>query len=291
MLASRLAIPILLLLVLAISTACREDGDIQISSLAFEGVEQVDKGALANALQTREGSWLPWGRKRYFDRSAFDADLRRIEAFYRDRGFPDARVRSFDVDLNDAQTKVDITLHINEGEPVTVTAVDLRGFDPLSPTELETLREALPLQAGRPLDRQLAIASRDRAINLLRDKGYPYAEVALNDEVVGDRERRILLEATPGVVAQFGIVDIRGFASVGENGIRRQLTFEPGDRYTRQAMRDTQRKLYGLGLFQFVNVEPLEEPVLMNTEVPVRVTVAEGKHQRITTGLGYGTEE
>src|SRR5687768_17700631 len=96
--AARRARPLLLLLVLAISTACREDGDIQISSLAFEGVEQVDKGALANALQTREGSWLPWGRKRNFDRSASDADLRRTEAFSRDRGFPAAGVRSFEVD-------------------------------------------------------------------------------------------------------------------------------------------------------------------------------------------------
>ena len=48
-------------------------------------------------LQTKRGSRLPWGRKRFFDRSAFEADLKRIEAFYRDRGFPDARVTSFDV--------------------------------------------------------------------------------------------------------------------------------------------------------------------------------------------------
>jgi outer membrane protein assembly factor BamA len=56
-------------------------------------------------------------------------------------------------------------------------------------------------------------------------------------------------------------------------------------------MRDTQRKLYGLELFEFVNVEGLEEPVLMNESVPVRITVAEGKHQRVQTGIGYGTEE
>ena len=96
---------------------CRE-GDIQISGLTFNGVKQVDKGALANALQTKQGSWIPWSRKRYFDRRAFEADLKRIEAFYRDRGFPDARVRSFDVKLNDAQDKVDITLDISEGEPI-----------------------------------------------------------------------------------------------------------------------------------------------------------------------------
>jgi hypothetical protein len=81
--AARLRFSLLLLLfVTAVSAACREEGDIQISGLSFTGVEQVDKGALANALQTKKGSRLPWGRKRYFDRSAFDADLRRIEAFY-----------------------------------------------------------------------------------------------------------------------------------------------------------------------------------------------------------------
>jgi outer membrane protein insertion porin family/translocation and assembly module TamA len=95
----------------------------------------------------------------------------------------------------------------------------------------------------------------------------------------------------PGVLARFGEIDIRGFASVDEYVIRRQLTFKTGDRFTRREMRESQRKLYGLELFEFVNVDPLEEPVLMNEEVPVRITVAEGQHRKITTGIGYGTEE
>lgn len=275
-----------------LAAGCREEGDIQISSLEFNGVEQVDKGALANALQTKKGSWIPWGRKRFFDRSAFEADLKRIEAFYLDRGFPDASVRSFDVRLNDAQDKVDITLDIVEGEPVRVAAIELRGFEVLSERQRETLQSTLPLQPERPLDRQLAIASRERALNVLRDEGYPYAAVALRDEDAGGpRLRRLTLEATPGVLAHFGVIDIRGQQTVGENVIRRQLTFEPGDRFTRRAMRDTQRKLYGLELFEFANVESIEEPVLMNPDVPVRITVAEAKHRKVTTGIGYGTEE
>jgi outer membrane protein assembly factor BamA len=43
-------------------------------------------------------------------------------------------------------------------------------------------------------------------------------------------------------------------------------------------------------LFQFVNIEALN-PELQPTEVPVRVTVAEGNHQRTNFGVGYGTEE
>src|SRR5688500_14313742 len=224
---ARLAFPFLLLLVTTAVGACREENVIEISSLTFNGVEQVDKGALAAALQTKKGSRLPWGRKLYFDRSAFDADLRRIDAFYRDREFPDARVQSFDIKLNDTQDKVAITLEISEGEPIRVAAIELRGFDVLSESERDTLRNTLPLQPGRPLDRQLAIASRDRAANILRDQGYPYAEVAIADEDVEPRQRRVLLEAAPGILAHFGVIDIRGFASVDENVIRRQLTFKP----------------------------------------------------------------
>jgi outer membrane protein assembly complex protein YaeT len=290
---SRYSAAFLLLVVLGASSlaGCREEGDIQISGLTFNGVKQVDRDALANALQTKKGSWIPWQRKRYFDRRAFEADLKRIEAFYRDRGFPDARVRSFDIKLNDAQDKVDVTLDIVEGEPIRVAAIEIRGFDVLPQNRQEDLRNTLPLQPGRPLDRQLAVATRERALNALRDEGYPYAEVALREEDAGARQQRLILDATPGVLAHFGEVDIRGYASVGEHVIRRQLTLMPGDRFSRRELRESQRKLYGLELFEFANVEPLEEPVLMNEEVPVRVTVAEGKHHRLETGIGYGTEE
>ena len=283
----------LLLAVLGVTcvAGCREEGDIQISGLTFNGVEQVDKDALANGLQTKKGSWIPWSRKRFFDRRAFEADLKRIEAFYRDRGFPDARVRSFDVDLNDAQDKVDVTLDIVEGEPIRVDAIELRGLDVIPSDQQATLKETLPLQPDSPLDRQLAIATRERVLNALRDDGYPYAVVTLRDEEVAPKRHRLTVEAEPGVLARFGEIDIRGYASVSENVIRRQLTFDTGERFTRRQLRESQRKLYGLELFEFVNIEPLEEPVLMNEDVPVRITVAEGPHHRITTGVGYGTEE
>src|SRR5688572_12015522 len=235
-LALRLALPTLVLLA-ATSGRCRERGEITSGGLRFERVDKVDKGALTGALQTRAGSRLPWGRKRSFDRNAFEADLRRIEVFYRDRGFPDARVRSFDVDLNDAQDKVDVTVHITEGEPITVADIELKGFDVLPEDRQRTLRETLPLQPMFPLDRQLAAASRERALNLLRDEGYPYADVSIADEDAGPRTRRIVIDAVPGLVARFGPVDIRGQASVSENIIRRQLSFKEGDRFTRTKMR------------------------------------------------------
>src|SRR5262249_21272349 len=72
--------------------------------------------------------------------------------------------------------------------------------------------------------------------------------------------------------------------------IERELTFNQGDLYQRSVIQKSQRRLYGLELFQFVNVETLNAQEEA-TEVPIRVTVAEGKHQRVNFGVGYGTEE
>jgi outer membrane protein insertion porin family len=279
------------LLVALVTGACREEGDIEISSIKFDGVESVDKGALTNALVTKRGSRLPWGRKRFFDRSAFEADLKRIEAFYLDRGFPDARVSSFDVQLNDTQDKVDVTLTIAEGEPILVSDIELAGFDVLTEDERNALDATLPLRPEQPLDRQLAVASRERALNELRDRGYPYATVTVIEGESGPRRRRVVIEATPGILARFGEIEINGQVSVSENVVRRQLTFQPGDVFTRREMRESQRKLYGLELFEFVNVESREDMAVQLPDVPIRVTVAEGKHHKVNMGVGYGTEE
>ena len=288
---ARAALPLLLLAVALCAVSCREKGDIRIKSLTFHGIKQVSESALKDALATKAGSKLPWGRKRYFDRQAFEADLKRITAFYRDRGFPDARVKSFDVKLNDKQDEVTVVVDISEGDPIKVASIEMNGFDVLTGAQMRGLKDSLPLKAGQPLDRQLAVATRERALNVLKDAGYPYAAVAMRPEDAGEKEQKIVLDATPGTLAHFGEIDIRGEASVGENVIRRELTFKPGDRFSRTKLRESQQKLYGMELFQFANIESLEDKDVMSAEVPVRITVAESKHQKVTTGIGYGSEE
>lgn len=281
----------LVLLVALFAGGCREEGDIKIHSLDFQGVKGVDKKALAAALQTKRGSRLPWGHKTYFDRRAFEADLARIQAFYRDRGYPDARVSSFDAKLNDAQDQVDVVVRISEGLPTLVAGIDLAGFEVLSARQQRFLRFSLPLRTNQPLDRQLAVASRDRAVNVLRDNGYPYAAVDVSQQGMGDNRVRVAFSATPGALSHFGPIQIDGERTVGENIVRRQLSYKEGDVYSQREMRESQRKLYGMELFQFANIESKEADSQQLADVPTQVTVAEAKHQRLTTGIGYGSEE
>jgi outer membrane protein insertion porin family len=158
---------------LAVSTACKEDTGVKVNSLKFNGVEAIDEGRLREALATAQSSKLPWGKKAYFDRARFEADVKRMQAFYADRGYPDARVTGFDVKLNDKQNAVDLTVTISEGEPVTVAAVNFVGFEVVPADHVELLERQMPLKIGQPRDRQLVVQTHELALNELKDHGYP----------------------------------------------------------------------------------------------------------------------
>lgn len=284
----RLALGVCLISLSLLVIGCKQEGAITVKSIKFVGVKAVPEDRLRNALATRQSAKLPWGRQYYFDRSRFDQDLKRIEAFYADRGYPNTRVTGFDVKLNDQQDAVTVTLTIDEGEPVLVAGVDFVGFEAIPPDHLDTMRNRLPIGVEKPRDRQNVVVAHEMAVNELRDHGYPYAKVQTAES--GEKQVRITFTAEPGTLAHFGPVEISGNRSVSNRVIERQLTFKPGDLYRRSVVQDSQRRLYAMELFQFVNIEPLE-PEKQEPNVRTRVTVAEGKHQRVTLGVGYGTEE
>lgn len=295
----RPTLPAALLIAASLAGACREDGTVTIRSITFSGVKSVDLAFLKASLATREDTrvpilkWrLPWSRRRTgFSQTRLDADLRRIEAFYADRGYPDAKVAGIDVKLNAKQDAVDVRLTITEGDPVRVASIDLRGFEVVPPDHLASIQSHLPLKAGDPRDRQVVLAAHDLAVNELRDHGYPYARIVTN-ETLSDTAKvvAVVFTAEPGPLAHFGTVEISGNKSVSEGIIRRQLLYKPGELYRRSVVQETQRRLYGMELFQFVNIEALNQEQ-QDPDVKTRVTIAEGRHQRMNGGIGYGTEE
>ena len=98
--------------------ACHEAGDVRVMSLSFKGTHAFSQGQLRNVLATQKSGWLPWSVKRYFDRQEFENDLKRIVAFYADRGFPDARITGVDVAFNQAKDGVKLTINVDTANHV-----------------------------------------------------------------------------------------------------------------------------------------------------------------------------
>ena len=280
-----------LTLLLIGAAACKEEGSVKVTSFTFKGNQAVTSKQLKSVLATAASSKLPWGTKRYFSREQFEADLKRIVAFYTDRGYPDARVTSFDVKMSEQQDSVGITINISEGEAVTVERIALEGFDELPEAHRRALETRLPLKVGGAVDRALLQAAREATLDELRDHGHPYASVRLSESPgTGERKRVITFRADPGPIARVGEIEVSGNATVSENVVRRQLTFRPGSLFRQSRLNESQRKLYGLELFQFANIEPIgteAKPAV----VPVRVTVTKSDHKKVNFGVGYGSEE
>lgn len=274
---------------------------IEVTNFNIQGVKSVPIGQLKAALYTSASSWIPWGANHYFNRAQFEADLKRIQVFYADRGFPDAKVESFDLALNDRQDQIAITLVINEGAPIIVDEVRFTGFDVLPQRRLNRMKRSAPLKVRAPRDRAALQMTRERALDGLRDFGYPYAVVRTRETPAADpRHVVIAYEATPGQRARFGDIDVTGNSSVSDDVVLRHLTFHPGDLFRLGQIQESQRRLYSLELFQFVNVERAEDPPgtagaspeePQPESVPVRVTVSETKHRKLNFGVGYGSEE
>ena len=243
----------IVLIAIDLAAACRETGDVQVTSIKFNGANGVQADELKGILATRESGFLPWSRKRFFDRPEFDRDVKRIEAFYADRGYPRAKVVGVDVELNDAKDKVAITVEINEGEPTIVEKVVFDGLRRRSRRPSRAAPGAAADRAGKPRDQRFILASHDMSVAELRDHGFPYGSVRMVERP-GSTDMRVELAvaADTGPQAVFGAITIEGDVSVDEDVIRRELAFNEGDLYQLSRITETQRRLYGLELFQFV---------------------------------------
>ena len=258
-----------------------------------KGVEAVDEAQLRAALQTKAGSWIPFTKKPAFDTDEFQRDLQRLRNFYTERGYPDARVTDVDVVFDEKKEHVRLTVTVREGEP-TLRRVDaLRG-----------LRGAARAAPGRRCARGSAWRRATCAIAAASTRRAPPPSTCCRSSAIptprspstSSRARRrgawrIVVRATPGQAATFGPIEVRGNASVGEDVIRRQLAFKPGERYSAGRVRASQSRLSSLDLFRFAYVEPRGAGRRSRPAVPMRVTVAEDKHRQFTGAVGYGTEE
>jgi len=94
-------LPLALLVMLAtVLPAEAQDDLVRVTSFTIDGTRAIPVSRLKAVLQTKASGRFFWGRSRYFDRRSFEADLRRIEAYYIDHGYPDVRIESFDAELD-----------------------------------------------------------------------------------------------------------------------------------------------------------------------------------------------
>lgn len=235
--------------------------DYRVASISFEGVEGVDELLLEESLATQRNRFNPFAPISYYNRFELAADIERIETFYADHGYFDARVVDYDVQLEDGGRRNRARVHFVVEEGYQSSLAEDARFDTASLRSIERAGELFsdtPLRAGTPFDRALIEAERERIRRALMERSYARARVEAR--VYVDRESytaRVYFFFDPGIACVFGEVEVVGNRNIPSDLVRRHIEIRPDESYRHSLLRLSQVELYDLDAFTSVEVEAL----------------------------------
>lgn len=269
------------------------DSRLKVRSLEIQGVSGLDVGQITDVLATRvSGGLLPFiGKDRFFSARQFQADLYRIVAFLSDQGWPKARVTKVDIVRDPEARAVDLTIHVDQGDPVIIDRVETYGFDVLSAEDQEAVARRVSLAAGRRRVQGDVRNTRNATLNVLQERGYAYSTVSvLEGEGTEPGHVTLYVIAEPGPQATFGTITVRGNQGVSDGRVKSLLTMKEGQQFRISRVVESQRRLYSREIFQFVAINA-EPGATVGAPVPVDIVLTQARPRRLSLTPGYGSEE
>ncbi len=158
------------------------------------------------------------------------------------------------------------------------------GFEPPGPADLG-LKQDLPAEAARILEAERQLL--DAALR----SGHARAAPGKRRLVVDHRTRRmdVTLAIEPGPVCSFGEIRFEGIEGIDPGFLRDLVAIRPGERFDPAKLDAARRALLESQLFSVVRVETAE-PVDGN-RLPVEVRVEQRPHRSVGGAAGFTTDE
>lgn len=189
---------------------------------------------------------------------------------------------------------------VEPGPRTTVERVDIdvQGAlaDPRYAEDRARLLENWGLDRGEPFRSGDWEKAKRQLVEAMRSDGFMRARVVDSRAAVDPGRRTAALEVKvdSGPLMHVGEIEIDGLKIYPRGVVTGLRPFRRGDRYRIGSLVEYQNRLRESGYFSAASVFPdtgaLDaDPALR--EVPVDVIVTEGKPQKVTIGLGYGTDE
>jgi outer membrane protein insertion porin family len=248
----------------------KEGEKFKIGSIEIEGNENIPDSILKSKMKNKEEGIFGRGN---FKEDEWYADLERIEDYYRNHGFPNAKVDSFHFDYK--RGFVYIKIYVTEGKKYRFGNVYFEGNELFSEEFLKkriTLRNKTPwyiklarLKKPIPWEEDLySVEVLGRAIGeiggLYADSGYIYVRVIPKETIRGDSIIDVTFKIDEGERIKVRKIEIVGNVKTKEWVIRRELDIFPGEYFSREKLAKSQRDLYFLNYFENVSIETEDTP-------------------------------
>lgn len=248
-----------------------------ITRIRLHGNQAFDEVRLLKILQNKPRNWLRWG---YFDETKWEEDPQRLERFYHNHGYPQARVDSTQVERKDG--KVEIDLYITEGKRYVFGPYSIEGDFSIPPSMRSRL---IHFREGEPYSTEKLQKTLMDIQGVMADSGYLYAQVLPIERILDDSVILLQIRLRKGTRVKVRRIDIVGNTKTYDKVIRREFLLYPGEYFSRTKLIRSLRNLYFTNYFQ--NVTPSFQPTEDSGWVDLFIQVEEKSTGQIGAGASY----
>ncbi len=259
-----------------------------LTAVTFTGNDKLSDKTLQGVVVTSPRSGIRgvfaslFRRPQGVTREQVAADRTTLESYYRLHGFLSAAAGTPVVNTNVATGAMTVDFPVTEGPQTMVASVAIEGNEQVATKNLPapTLRTGDALNPTLERNDVLALQT------FYSDRGNAEVQVHVREEVSADKlSARVFYTIAEGPKIALGNVVVRGNTFTNSNVVLHVAELEKGEPFSYTSILEAQQRLYRLGIFQRVDIQPAQASTDV-AERNVTISVAEGKDLTLAGALG-----
>ncbi len=289
----------------------------KLVGIEITGNKYFDTELLKSRLQIFQGAFGTPGR---FSRRLVDADAQSMQSLYQANGFLDAKVTGrVEDNYKGKEGDLFIAFDVQEGKQTRVASLSIEGIHAFKQEELLGVIGSTP---GQPYSDFAVTTDRDNILALYFNEGFPEATFSATAErvpaSVAEQEAssaphhgspagaekkeepkkdvkptaeqadevKLVYHIQEGPQTRVRRVLISGYEHTRPGVIRREVRIKPNEPLREGDVVESQRRLYNLGIFNRVTIEP-QNPTGTDVDKDIAVLVEEAKRYTLAYGGGF----
>jgi outer membrane protein insertion porin family len=258
-----------------------EGEKVKIRDIEFVGSTLIDAKKVRKQMKSKQKGFFGGGE---VNEEFFTEDIEKIQDYYQNHGFRDARVTGRElVPHKDDPKKLTLRYTIEEGPRYWFGNTS---WDGNTVVHTITLQRFVTWRPGDLYDKSKITKARGGAFGEYAEQGYLYLDIDAR-ETVRDSAVDLAFGVTEGRPSHIRYVHITGNRNTREKVIRREIAIHEGDRFQRSTLVRTQGDVFRLSLFEDVQIDfaPAE-----STDVDITLKLKEKSVGTASAGAGYTAE-
>jgi len=264
-----------------------EEGEkVRIKTIKFIGNKDYTEKELKKILKSSEKGFFSWlTSSGNLKREDLNEDAARLEAFYHNNGYIQAKIGEPNVEFK--ENHIEITIKIKEGVQFKVGKVYIKGDLVVAK---EKMMEKIKISNQEFFNRRIVQNDVILLKDIYSDEGYAYAQIFPRTEQDFDKlVVNITFDIKKGKQVYFEEIIINGNTKTRDKVIRRQLRVYEQELFSGVRLKRSVRNLYRLDYFQDIKINTIKGS--SDDKMVLKIDVTEKPTGSFSFGGGYSSTE